>query len=297
MAKRKYPPKHHWPPFPTWTGFLDPQPDFEIEGFDTHYTRGSGTTEHRFLSPNVYIYWGSRPELLAEIEMAAWQILDRAKLLTAPEEDYTLPAKRASWERLLEAMKDREFLDKEWYAARILAQTSLLRYHIAEFTESAKAPKVEKTKPSQELIEEAIEFYKRPSKKRTPQEIDKTFEKEFARIAKMFDKPFVPTIQQIVQQIVVCSMMLGGQLTEAHIRFGSGKGNASDAGTARGIQQTETRKPEWEKLQAEAERYWKINSHLSVVEVGKKIQETIFKKEGRTVGIRTITNRIRKPSL
>jgi hypothetical protein len=291
MAKRKYPPKHHWSPFPTWTGFLDPQPDFEIEGFDTHFTRGSGTTEHRFLSPNVYVDWGWPPELLAEIEKAAWQILDCAELLTAPEEDYTLPAKRGPWERLLEAMKDREFMDKEWYAARILSQTSLLRYHIAEFTESAKAPKVEKTKTSPELIEEALEFYKWSSKKRTPQEIDKKFEKEFTRIARKYDDPFVPTIQQIVQETVICAMMLGGQLTEAHRRFGSEKGNSSDAGTARGIQQTEARKPEWAKWQEEAEKVWKKHRRWGKPAVAEAVHEKF-----PDVPVETIRPRIKKPS-
>lgn len=259
MAKRKYPPKHHWSPFPTWTGFLDLQPDFEIEGFDTHFTRGSGTTEHRFLSPNVHVDWGSPPELLMEIEKAAWQILNRAELLTAPEEDYTLPAKRGPWERLLEAMKDREFMDEEWYAVRILTQTSLLRDLVSRFTKSAKTPKEKKLKNPLELAND-----------------------------KKIDKSSAPGIQEIV----ICAMMLGGQLTEAHRRFGSVKGNSSDAGTARGTQQTEARKSEWAKWQEEAEKVWKKHPRWGKPAVTGAVHEKF-----PDVPIETIRPRIKKPSL
>lgn len=301
MAKNKY------SGFRTWNDFFDTQPYFEVEGIETHYTRGSGHTKHRFLNPNVYVDWIGHPSQpppaggiaytqLAIIEKDARRILDRAGLLKDSKEDYTLPAKWGPWGRLLDKMANRQYLDMEWYAARILAQTSLLRYHIATFSESAKAPKVEKTKTSPELIEKAIEFHKWSSKKRTPQEIGKKFEKEFTRIARKYDDPFVPTIQQIVQQIVVCAMMLGGQLSEAHIRFGSMRANAKEAGMARGNQQTRAHQHEWEKLQAEADQFWKIKPHLSTAEVARMIKEKILKKEGRAIGLRTITNRIRKPS-
>lgn len=271
--------------FRTWTDFLDTQPCFEVEGIETHSAVGAGVTSHHFLSPNVYVDWighhsqpppglGIAGAQLAIIEKDARGILDRAGLLKDSEEDYTLPAKRGPWARLLEVMASREYLDKEWYAARILTQTSLLRELIADFTESAEAPKRKKTKNSKAWELEVIKAIKKQGA--SPE-----------MITMIQTKPATSGIQEII----ISAMMLGGQLTEAHIRFGPVRGNSKDGGDARGLQQTDTQKKEWAKWQEEAEKVWKKRPKWGKPAVAKVVHEKF-----PDVPVETIRPRIKKPS-
>jgi len=86
------------------------------------------------------------------------------------------------------------------------------------------------------------------------------------------------------------------RIREATLTGFSRKQSQRKIARRRGKQQTDARMKEWNKYQTEAERLLEINSHLSLNEVGRKIREKIFKKEGREVGLRTITNRIKRPT-
>ena len=72
---------------------------------------------------------------VAPTEANSLQVLQRAGLLNDPGEDYSIPGKMGTWNRIVNTLEDRslcEHLSEEWYAGRILASISSLRDMISE---------------------------------------------------------------------------------------------------------------------------------------------------------------------
>lgn len=124
-----------------------------IDGIEyAYHTVGSGVTKgvcygvkndedslkilHRIRdSKNLLSRTGLFEKYVAPTEANSLQVLQRAGLLNDPGEDYSIPGKMGTWNRIVNTLEDRslcEHLSEEWYAAKILASISSLRDMITE---------------------------------------------------------------------------------------------------------------------------------------------------------------------
>lgn len=83
-----------------------------------------------FPGPAAYLWHGSFNKFVAGEEADDLGTLQRAKLLTDTAKEYTLPGKQDTWRCVLHTLEKngfRQYVEKEWYAAKILTEISSFR--------------------------------------------------------------------------------------------------------------------------------------------------------------------------
>jgi hypothetical protein len=195
-------------------------------------------------------------EELAAIEKDAWQVLDRAGLLT-PKEEYQLPGTQGTWRGLIYRLEEhgyRNAIDEECFAARILTTSAGLR----------------------EYVDERMQDTERDIKKRGLKGIfaDRVRRKE-----------------NVLKGLFVQAIYFGQLVKEAQIRFRYIKEQSRTGGVIRGERQTANRVSEWAKWQAAANEIWKKHPTW-----GKPAVAGMVQKQFPSATARTIRLRIKKPA-